>query len=161
MSSLAKLLIASDNCQADYKLQNPIVILAYNDLIAYLPVYMATCLKNPTTNAYCFASAVTNTSSPTSSYVYYLPLGAALPGGTTPTCDACLQEVMQGFAGFATNATQPISKTYDPAVQQIEMFCGPTFVNTTVRVTSGVAHMYGIGLSSGFAMIASYVFLFG
>lgn len=79
-----------------------------------------------------FANAITNTTSNTDSYPYYLPLGVALPGGSRPTCNACLQETMAIFNTAAANKSQPVSQTYLEASQQINMGCGPEFANTTV-----------------------------
>lgn len=136
-NSYALQLRQSSNCEADYNAENPIVTEAYNGLVAYRPVYSATCLRDGTAaNNYCFADAVTNTSSPTSSYIYYLPLGMALPAGSTPTCNTCLAETMAIFAQYATNGTQPLSKTYVAAAQQINLVCGEGFVGASIVVKS-------------------------
>lgn len=160
MSSFATELVRSDTCQQDYKLQNPTLTQAYAGLLAYQPIYGATCLKATSTTAapsasatetdggglggekfrrqesstggYCYASAITNTTSPSASYFYYLPLGIGLPGGTIPACDSCLQGTMKGFAAYATNASQPLANTYTSAASDVNMFCGPTFVNQNV-----------------------------
>ncbi|KAI9890908.1 MAG: hypothetical protein M1814_003548 [Vezdaea aestivalis] len=137
MADLARNIKADNNCGQDFRLQNPIVLQAYNGFLAYQPLYQAGCLKSPT-GSYCFADAITNTSSPTDSYVYFLPLGVALPGGSRPTCNKCLAETMQIFQSSAGNATLPISNTYVEAAQQIQRFCGPTFVNSNV-VMKGAA----------------------
>lgn len=39
---------------------------------------------------------------------------------------------MKGFASYASNSSQPISKTYGGAASDVNMFCGPTFVETSV-----------------------------
>jgi len=136
MASLARDIRSDSNCGADYASRNPVVLQAYAGLVAYEPLYHAGCLKN-SRGSYCFADAVTNTSSPSDSYVYYLPLGLSLPGGSMPTCDTCLQNTMAIFSNAAANSSQPISGDYVNAAQQIDMSCGPSFVNTTVAVLSG------------------------
>lgn len=152
MSSYANQLVDSSNCLDDYKAGNPIVIKAYNGFLAYELVFGATCLKDGTTaNDYCFADAVTNVSSPTSSYVYYLPVGVALSAGATPTCNTCLKTAMSQFAAYATNGTLPISKTYVSAAQQINLVCGPGFVDASVAVTTPTSaaargQLYSFGL---------------
>ncbi|KAI9812118.1 MAG: hypothetical protein M1826_002948 [Phylliscum demangeonii] len=131
MSRIALDLQKDANCGPDLKNQNPVVMQAYSGLIAYQPLYRAGCLKSAT-GSYCFADAVTNTSSPTDNYVYFLPIGIGLPGGSRPSCTACLQNTMSVFATAASNVTQPVSQNYVAAAQLIDLGCGPTFVNTTV-----------------------------
>jgi hypothetical protein len=129
MQSLASNLTSPDNCGADYEAQNPTVLAAHTGLIAYEPLYTASCLKDPSTSAYCFAEAVTNASSPTDSYIYYLALNTSLPGGSQPTCNTCLQNTMAVFDAAAANRSQPVASTYVAAAQQINVNCGPGFVN--------------------------------
>lgn len=83
-----------------------------------------------------FADAITNNSSPSDSYPYYLPLGVELPGGARPTCNDCLEETMGIYANAASNASQPISQTFQDAAEQVNMGCGPNFINSTVEITS-------------------------
>ena len=136
MASLAQEIQSENNCGADLAMRNPMVTQAYNGFIAYQPLYHAGCLTDSDGN-YCFANAITNASAPSSSYVYYLPLGVQLPGGTQPTCDTCLQNTMAIFATFASNSSQPLSTDYGTAAQQVDMSCGPRFVESSVQMTSG------------------------
>jgi len=136
MSSLASNLTTSANCQADYQNQNPTVVAARLGLLAYLPTYQATCLKDNSTSAYCFAEAITNASSPTDSYIYYLPLNTSLPGGSQPTCDKCLQNTMAIFESSASDKSSALASTYVGAAQQVNVQCGPSFVNTTIPAAS-------------------------
>lgn len=143
MQTYARGLRADTGCGADFGLQNPLVLQAYNGFTAYEPLYYAGCLKSTSNgNNYCFANAVTNTSSPTDPYVYYLPLGINLPGGSRPTCDECLVNTMHIFQQAAGNSSQPASGTYVPAAQQIDLSCGPTFVNTSVPLISGASTLF-------------------
>lgn len=144
MGSLAQQIQQQSNCGADLKLQNPTALQALNGFIAYAPVYSAGCQLTDT-GSYCYAAAATNQSSYESAFIYYLPLGVALPGGAAPTCNACLRTTMGIFAQAATNRTQPLSQTYNGAAQQIDMLCGPTFVQAA-RV-SGAAS--AVSASSG------------
>ena len=132
MSSLAASLKDPSNCGTDLQRQNPVVQQAYSGLVAYPPLYQASCLRNPQTNHYCFADAVTNMSSPSDSYTYYLPLGMQLPSGSMLTCSSCLQQTMGIFDAAAANRTQPVSAVYSQAAQLIDLGCGPAFVNQTV-----------------------------
>jgi hypothetical protein len=132
MYSIANNLTSSSNCGADYSAQNPIVLEAYTGLIAYKPIYQASCLKNSATSAYCYADAITNASSPTDAYIYALPLNQSLPGGSQPTCNSCLQNTMAVFDAAAANRSQPIAWTYIGAAQQVNSQCGPNFVNASI-----------------------------
>ena len=115
---------------------------AYAGLLAYDVSYNASCLKmspaprNPDaqqgSDNYCFANAITNRSSPTDSYVYYLPLGLPLPPGSLPTCDACLANTMAVYATGAANKSQPLNLDYVDAANMINRMCGPTFVNASI-----------------------------
>ena len=143
MGSLAQQLRLDANCGADYTLQNPTVRQAYNGLVAYDPLYKAGCEKDESSN-YCFAAAITNSSSPSDSYIYYLPLGVSLPGGSQPTCSGCLKNTMSVFNAAAMNKSQPINGDYASAAQLIDLGCGPGFVNATVPQGGG-----GSGSTSG------------
>ncbi|OJD35356.1 c6 zinc finger domain containing protein [Diplodia corticola] len=156
MDNLAAQLIHDDHCGADYKASNPTVLQAYKGLVAYEPVYQAGCLRDDS-GSYCFANAITNSSSPTDSYPYYLPVGVALPGGSRPTCNSCLQTTMDAFWTYTSNKTQPISQTYAQAAGVVNIQCGPNFVNATVSksTTSGVAPNAAVpGLSSAALLLA-------
>ncbi|KAI9775267.1 MAG: hypothetical protein M1839_001319 [Geoglossum umbratile] len=131
MSTLARNIKLPSNCGSDYNAQNPLVVQAYQGLLAYEPLYRAGCAAAPSTGSYCFANAITNTTNTADSYVYFLPLGITLPGGARPTCNSCLQSTMAIYAAFAGNTTQPLSGTYVSAAQQINIGCGPNFVNAT------------------------------
>ena len=155
MANLAKEIQSEDNCGADLQMQNPMVLQAYNGFIAYQPLYHAGCLTDDHGN-YCFANAVMNASAPTSSYAYYLPLGVQLPGGTQPTCDTCLRRTMAIFATYAGNSSQPLSSDYGTAAQQLDMTCGPNFVESTVATSSSSAaslRATGLGLLPSVAVL--------
>lgn len=129
---------------------------AYIGLIAYKPLYQASCLKDPVTSSYCFGDAITNATSPEDSYVYYLPLNDTLPGGAQPTCSTCLQNTMAVFSANAANRTQPVANTYIDAAKLININCGPGFVNATIPlplssgagggVTPGLGGLLAVGL---------------
>ena len=148
MSSFALTLRSSSACQADYNSENPQVRQAYAGLLAYDVSYNASCLKNsPATpgsessdaqpdndndNNYCFANAVTNRSSPTDSYIYYLPVGITLPSDSLPTCNTCLANTMALYATAASNKTQPLNLDYVQSATLINEMCGPNFVNASI-----------------------------
>lgn len=102
------------------------VVQAYTGFLAYDTLYQAGCLTDGDGN-YCFSNAVSNYTAPTSSYIYYLPLGVQLPAGTEPACNACLENTMQIFAQAAANDSLPLSDDYSSAAQMIDTACGPSF----------------------------------
>ena len=169
MSSFALTLRSSAACQEDYNNENPQVRQAYAGLLAYDVSYNASCLKNTPTPGphqdnenYCFANAITNRSSPSDSYVYYLPLGIRLPSGSLPTCDACLSRTMAVYAGAASNKSQPLNLDYVDSATMINQMCGPAFVEASIpnagsysaggkgkKSSSAVSRVYGGGARQG------------
>lgn len=135
MDHLASELTRNANCGADYDAENPTVRQAYNGLVAYAPLYQAGCLKD-SAGSYCFANAITNSSNPTDSYPYYLPIAITMPGGSRLTCNSCLRDTMHTFWTYTGNKTQPISHTYAAAASQVNIQCGPHFVNESVSASS-------------------------
>lgn len=101
-----------------------------------------------------FANAITNITSPSDSYPYYLPLGSSLPGGSRPTCNSCLQETMGAFSGFAGDQSLPLSRTYVDAARQINLGCGPSFVEENVASPqTNVGVHPSSGLATGLAVL--------
>ena len=149
-------LLSASACKTDYEDDNPLVLQAYNGLVAYTPSYQASCLHDNEGN-YCFANAVSNSTSPGDAYTYYLPIGQELPGGSRPTCNSCLQQAMSVFAYYGNNVTQPISKTYTSAAQQISIACGSTFVNVTAAPLKGAAPSTSASLTPTIALILMFV----
>ncbi|KAI9844380.1 MAG: hypothetical protein M1838_002204 [Thelocarpon superellum] len=138
MADFATQIRDDTTCGADFQRQNPLVLQAYNGFIAYAPMYQAGCLRD-SSGDYCFADAITNFTSPTDSYVYYVGLGLPLPGGSRPTCNSCLQNTMSIFANASSNSSQPVSQQYVQTAQVIDLNCGPNFVNTTIPASKGAA----------------------
>jgi hypothetical protein len=87
MDSFARELMTPSACKSDFDNDSPLVIQALNGLVAYPVAYSASCLRDQE-GSYCFANAVSNMSSPTDSYPYYLPVGQELPAGSRPTCNS-------------------------------------------------------------------------
>ncbi|KAG9841991.1 hypothetical protein KCV05_g8368, partial [Aureobasidium melanogenum] len=160
MASLARQIQLPDNCAADLQNQNPTVMQAYTGFVAYQSLYHAGCLLNSNTGSYCFSDAVTNASSPTDSYVYYLPLGISLPSTTSPSCSSCLRDTMSVFASTATNRSQPLSKVYGTAAAMIDLTCGADFVNAsipTVPSTGAASLISGSGVLGSIALLLSLI----
>lgn len=143
---MATNLTQTENCGDDYDLGNPTVTAAYEGLIAYQVVYGATCLKDEESSVYCFGDAVTNTTNPSNTYFYFLPLNSSLPGATSPTCSGCLQDTMQIYHVATANRKQPIADTYEGAAQVVDVLCGTGFANVTLAeaiTTSGAPATFG------------------
>ncbi|KAG4433710.1 hypothetical protein IFR05_010819 [Cadophora sp. M221] len=132
LNSFASNITSPSACATDLSSENPLVQQALLGLKAYKPLYTASCLRNPATSAYCFADAITNASNPTDSYIYFLPLNTSLVGGSQPTCDACLQNTMAVFEAASADRTQALASTYVSAASQINVNCGPQFVNASL-----------------------------
>ncbi|SPQ22845.1 4c2db6b6-49bb-4660-b602-14764f04f563 [Thermothielavioides terrestris] len=132
LAQLAQKLIEDDNCGADYKSGQATVVDAYNEMMAYAPVYSAGCLKDPNTGAYCYANAVTNQTNPSSAYFYFLPLNQSLPGTTVPACNDCLKQTMAIYQAATADRRQLIVNTYVAAAKQVNTVCGPGFVNESL-----------------------------
>ncbi|KAI7141979.1 hypothetical protein KC316_g8630 [Hortaea werneckii] len=164
MSSLARTIKQPSTCGDDYKLQNPMVRQAYAGFVAYETLYRVGCLTDADGD-YCFSNAVSNMTAPTSSYVYYLPLGVQLPAGTRPSCNDCLQDTMQVFAQAAANKSTPLAETYGDAGQMIQMACGPSYAVDAVQRTNAAAAAamgsppVGLGVTVLLAMVVSLICL--
>ena len=137
LSSIATQLISSSNCGPDYTADNPLVQRAYNGLVAYAPVYRATCLKDAETGQYCFEEAVSiNASSPADPYPYFTALGLSLPTGSRPSCSLCLKQTMDIFQYYAADTNQPLSYAYQGSADEVDAGCGGGFANKTVNAAS-------------------------
>ncbi|KAM0170036.1 hypothetical protein ACHAPF_009406 [Botrytis cinerea] len=158
MSSFASNITSTDACSVDLLAANPLVTQARLGLLAYSTLYTASCLKDPSNGAYCYAQAVTNSSSPTDSYIYYLPLNTSLPGGSQPTCNQCLKNTMAVFESAGAVRTSAIAGTYAQAAGMVNVQCGPGFVNASLPaaavVTGGAgSRMDGLGGGMGLSSL--------
>ena len=144
MSRFAQSLRDQANCGADFAAQNPIVLRAYNGFLSYAPMHAAGCLQADAravsaspSNEYCFVAASGNASAPADQYLYYLPLGIPMPGGSRPTCSSCTQQTMRTFAQAAGNLTSPLAATYAQAATLVNQKCGPDWVEASVKPIQG------------------------
>jgi len=150
MTQLSSQLISGGACLSDFVLQNPLVVQAYHGLQAYEPLYNAACLKaDPAGTSsgnsfpYCYASAINDTLHAANSYLYFLPLGIGLPGGSMISCSACTQNTMAYFATAATNSSSQLNKVYLSAANMIDSACGSNFVNSSAAITQGLSSNNG------------------
>jgi len=139
MAAFASNITSQSACATDLSSQNPTIQQARLGLLAYRPLYSASCLRNPSTSAYCFADAITNSSNPTDSYIYFLPLNISLVGGSQPTCDSCLRNTMSVFEAASSDRSSALASDYVSAAMQVNVNCGPNFVNQSLAapVVSG------------------------
>jgi hypothetical protein len=144
-----------DNCGADYTAQNPFVTQAHVGLSSYRVMYRAGCQKT-SAGAYCFADAVTNTSSLEDSYPYFLPLGISLPTDAHPSCSQCTKRVMETFASAASDRSQVISNTYLSAARQLDKSCGPGWIPT--HISHGTARASPSWLAALIAVVAFIIY---
>ena len=131
MGRLAQDFTAPENCGPDWERGNSAVVAAHKAMLAYAPVYGAGCLRDPETSAYCYANAITN-STTGNTYIYFLPFNKTLPGSTVPSCGYCTQQTMNLFQVATGDRRQLIANTYTSAAKQVNLVCGPNFVNETL-----------------------------
>ena len=156
LAGLATNITKAPNCASDLSSQNPLIQQAHLGLLAYPVLFTASCLRNPSTSAYCFADAVTNASSPSDNNIYYLPLNNSLPGGSQPTCGPCLQNTMKVFDAATSDRSSAISGDYLGAAMQINERCGPGFVNASLAAavpSAGASFQHG-GYDVGMGALA-------
>ncbi|KAF6831528.1 C6 transcription factor [Colletotrichum plurivorum] len=139
LNGVAGNLTLDANCGSDFDNGNPIVMQAYLGLKSYEMLYSATCLTDPDTSMYCFANAVTNLTTPSNVYFYYLPLNMTLPGSANPTCGSCLKRTMEIYQTFTANRKLAIASTYEDAATQVNTICGPEFVTESLQVATSMA----------------------
>lgn len=132
MSEVATNLTQEENCGTEFNNGLSTVMQAYRGLITYELIYSASCLQDPETDMYCYANAVTNLSTSSDAFLYFLPFDEKLPGSSTPTCNWCNQETMAIFNAASADRDQGIANTYEEAARQVNAICGPNFVNGTL-----------------------------
>ncbi|KAI2642589.1 hypothetical protein GGS21DRAFT_486410 [Xylaria nigripes] len=140
-NDLASHLIDDDNCGKEFETENALVVQTHQGMKAYGTVYKATCLidKDDTSSNYCFTNAITNNTTPSNSYLYYLPLNSTLPETAAPSCGSCTRQIMQIYQAATSNRKADIVNTYPSAAEQINSECGANFVDTSLSaaISSG------------------------
>ncbi|KAL5622291.1 hypothetical protein BROUX41_006236 [Berkeleyomyces rouxiae] len=151
-------LTSPENCAEEYRDDGSNIMMVYWGLIAYEPLYKATCVRDPETSMYCYADAVTNKTTG-NAYTYFMPLNSSLPLTAEPACTQCLQQTMAVFQTFTNDASQPLAYNYGPAAKVINSVCGSGFVNQTslkIKSKSGtVPKANGTRTSAGGGKVAS------
>lgn len=158
LTQLAKNLTDSANCGTDYQLGNQVVVQSYLAMLSYQTLYRASCLKSQGTSAYCFANAVTNQTTPSNVYFYYLPLNITLPTNfpteRLPSCSWCLAQTMGIYQSAAADRSLPIANTYLTAAQEVNSICGPSFVNASLPNAVVAVDSSGLSLLPSWLLLA-------
>jgi hypothetical protein len=135
------------DCSQELSQKNAIAVNALIGLQAFDLVNQVGCLSDPSTNTYCYVSAVHN-SNPSDVYLYQLPLGLSYPNTTTPTCSSCSKSVMDIYSSALQNSPSILSALqgdYPGAQQILDSTCGSTFAKS---VSSGVSQRPVLATSS-------------
>jgi hypothetical protein len=112
MSAFASNITSTSACAPDFTNENPLIEQALLGLLAYKPLFQASCLHNPSTGAYCYADAITNVTNTADAYIYFLPLNISLVGGSQPTCDSCLKQTMAVFEADTSDRKSALFSDY-------------------------------------------------
>ncbi|KAF4983115.1 hypothetical protein FZEAL_1409 [Fusarium zealandicum] len=139
----AKNLTSMDNCKTEWDNGDSLVKQVHYGLTSYEVMYKATCLQTPDDDMYCYANAVTNMTTASNAYFYYLPYNLTLPGSTNPSCSWCIQETMNIFHAASADRSQPIAITYEGAARQVNTLCGMDYINGTLPPEeTNAAHVF-------------------
>ncbi|KAI1501010.1 hypothetical protein F5X99DRAFT_418808 [Biscogniauxia marginata] len=131
-NQLASDLISDDNCGEDYQDGNALVMQAYRGMTIYNTVYKATCLTDPESEAFCYAKAVTNSTTASNVFLYYLPYNSTLRDSAAPACNSCTSQTMGIYQAATSDRNSAIAYTYQSAAEHINSICGTNFVNETL-----------------------------
>lgn len=122
-------------CGEDLAKGNPLVVAAKTGFLAYRAMRDATCLRNPETDNFCFAEAITDPKMTANVYIYHLALGYSLSAGR-PKCGTCLPPTMKVMQQAAGDKKQPVSEVYVTAASQVNIACGPNFVPASISLNT-------------------------
>jgi len=131
-------------CPQELKNQNLLVVNSLIALRAFEVMHDSVCLADPTTNSYCFLSAVQNTN-PSDFYFYSLPLGIPLPATSTPSCSACSKSIMGIYAAALQDRPQAtlltgLKTAYTVSAQLAVQLCGAAFAQTSISAAMSLSH---------------------
>ena len=157
MTNLAIKLLSEATCGEDYRNGSQLVVTAFTSMIAYEPVYNASCLMNQDTGNYCFVDAATNADNPDDYSVYFLPLGTYYTSTSRPTCSRCLQASMAIFSQWAEVRGQRLVQSYIPSAQRVNEVCGHDFVDANVSVAIKTS-ITGVAGRNRPSLLLSYAF---
>ncbi|KAF2970469.1 hypothetical protein GQX73_g3167 [Xylaria multiplex] len=160
-NDLASSLIADGHCGKEYDRQNALVVQAYRGMKTYNTVYKATCLANQDSSSseYCFAKAITNSTTPSNAYLYYLPFNSTLPSTAAPICGSCTEQTMAIYQAATSNRKADITNTYLSAAEQINSECGANFVNTSLAAVVESSSTSSYPASSSALLLLSFAFM--
>ena len=161
MDAAAKNLTTSENCKEEYENGLSVVMQAYRGLRGFNLMYSATCLEDSGSENYCYANAVTNLTTPSDAYLYFLPYDLDMPGSSTPSCNSCNQETMGIFHAASADRSQYIANTYEGAARLVNTICGADFVNDTLPdPDTSMSSSLGMPALSALTGVAGFVVAF-
>ncbi|KAH9922890.1 hypothetical protein B0H21DRAFT_701385 [Amylocystis lapponica] len=126
MASFADTL--QDQCETDLNAGNAQVLHALIGLQAYTLMRNAACMRNATTDAYCYVTAAQSTQT-ADLYIFSLPLGSPLPSSAHSSCSGCSQNLMDMYPPEIANLTS-LQQTYADAAQLMNSDCGAGYVQS-------------------------------
>lgn len=76
-------------------------------------------------------------------------------GGSQPSCNACLQNTMSVFESATADRGSALAGTYASAASQVNVMCGPGFVNQSLAaaVTTSRGHSMSSMTGSGMGLV--------
>jgi hypothetical protein len=85
----------------------------------------------------------------------------SLVGGSQPTCDSCLKQTMAVFEADTSDRKSALFSDYVGAAMQVNVNCGPGFVNASLApAASGASLSLGpsnVGVIALFVLVASWL----
>jgi len=153
--------IQSD-CSQELGNQNLLVVKSLTALQAFQVMHDSACLVDPSTNAYCYLSAVQNPN-PSDLYFYSLPLGIPLPNTSKPSCSACSKNIMKIYSTALQDPTQSktltgLTSSYGISAQIAAQFCGSAFAFNPVSAALSRYYRCGGGGGGWKTMLTSLFF---
>lgn len=123
-------------CTQELSNQNPMAVNSLTALRAFQVMHDAACLGDPTTDAYCFLTAVQN-ANPSDLYFYSLPLGIPLPNSSTPSCSGCSKRILGIYSSALQDPSQAplltgLKTAYQVTAQLAVQLCGAAFAQTSI-----------------------------
>lgn len=109
---------------------------------------LAACLTDTETHAFCYAQAMSTTSStPDDGYLYQLPVGVPLPSTSRPTCSSCSAKLVNLFTETVLNTSTSGANSYAPVLESaltnattiLKQACGSTFAGQATTMQAHVS----------------------
>jgi hypothetical protein len=144
MASFASHLLS--DCSQELGNRNLLAVKTLTALQAFQVMRDAACQVDPTTNAYCYLTAVQNTN-PSDLYFYSLPSGIPLPNSSKPSCSSCSKTTMGIYASALEDPIQSkrltgLKSSYGVSAQIAAQYCGSSFALTSINAAAVSLYYY-------------------